>query len=253
MKSDRHNQIVNMIARDGMVKNPQLMEMFDISIETVRRDLEFLEQQGYLRRVYGGAVANVSLRSEPEYASRSKTRFDEKNAIAAAAAKLITPEDTLYLGVGTTVQAMVQYMKGFGELTVFTNALRTAVELSEMPGCTVILPGGQLRNKELTLSGFPAEDNLLHFNVDKAFIGIGGINETGVSDFHMGEANLHRKLIRNARQAIALADSTKLGVRAMNNVCGLEELDILITDSGISKEMEKTLTKAGVQVIVADR
>ena len=253
MKSDRHNQIVNMIARDGMVKNPQLMEMFDISIETVRRDLEFLEQQGYLRRVYGGSVANVSLRSEPEYASRSKTRFDEKNAIAAAAAKLITPEDTLYLGVGTTVQAMVQYMKGFGELTVFTNALRTAVELSEMPGCTVILPGGQLRNKELTLSGFPAEDNLLHFNVDKAFIGIGGINETGVSDFHMGEANLHRKLIRNARQAIALADSTKLGVRAMNNVCGLEELDILITDSGISKEMEKTLTKAGVQVIVADR
>ena len=253
MKSDRHNQIVNMIARDGMVKNPQLMEMFDISIETVRRDLEFLEQQGYLRRVYGGAVANVSLRSEPEYASRSKTRFDEKNAIAAAAAKLITPEDTLYLGVGTTVQAMVQYMKGFGELTVFTNALRTAVELSEMPGCTVILPGGQLRNKELTLSGFPAEDNLLHFNVDKAFIGIGGINETGVSDFHMGEANLHRKLIRNARQAIALADSTKLGVRAMNNVCGLEELDILITDSGISKEMEKTLTKAGVQVIGADR
>lgn len=253
MKSDRQHQIVTMIARDGMVKNPQLMEMFDISIETVRRDLEFLEQQGYLRRVYGGAVANVSLRSEPEYASRSKTRFEEKNAIAAAAAALIKPEDTVYLGVGTTVQAMVQYMKGLGELTVFTNALRTAVELSEMPGCSVILPGGQLRNKELTLSGFPAEDNLLHFNVDKAFIGIGGINENGISDFHIAEANLHRKLIKNARQAIAVADSSKIGIRAMNNVCGLEDLDILITDAGISKEMEKMFTKAGVQVIVAGR
>lgn len=251
MKSDRHNQIVNLIAREGMVKNPQLMEMFDISIETVRRDLEFLEQQGYLRRVYGGAVANVSLRSEPEYASRSKTQFQEKNAIAEAAVKLITPEDTLYLGVGTTVQAMVQYMKGLGELTVFTNALRTAVELSEMPGFSVILPGGQLRSKELTLSGFPAEENLVHFNVDKAFIGIGGINENGISDFHIAEANLHRKLIKNARQSIALADSSKLGVRAMNNVCGLEDIDIVITDAGISKEGQKMLEKAGVQVIIA--
>lgn len=251
MKSDRQNQIINLITREGMVKNPQLMEMFDISIETVRRDLEFLEKQGYLRRVYGGAVANASLRSEPEYASRSKTRFSEKTAIAKAAVELIAPEDTLYLGVGTTVQAMVQYMKGMGEITVFTNALRTAVELSEIPGCSVILPGGQLRNKELTLSGFPAEENLEHFNVDKAFVGIGGINENGISDFHIGEASLHRRLIKNARQAIALADSSKLGVRAMNNVCGLKDIHIVITDSGISREWKKMLEDAGVQVIIA--
>ena len=138
-----------------------------------------------------------------------------------------------------------------GELTVFTNALRTAVELSEVPGCSVILPGGQLRNKELTLSGFPAEDNLVHFNVDKAFIGIGGITEEGVTDFHIGEARLHRQLIQNARQAIALADSSKLGVRAMNNVCTLQEIDIIITDNKVSKQMVKTLEQAGVKVIIA--
>ena len=251
MKLDRHNQIIEMITRHGTVKNPQLMEKFGISIETVRRDLELLEQQGYLRRVYGGAVMNTSLRSEPEYASRSKAYFQEKNAIAMEAAKLISPEDTVYLGVGTTVQAMVQYMKGLGELTVFTNALRTAVELSEVPGCSVILPGGQLRNKELTLSGFPAEDTLVHFNVDKAFIGIGGITEEGITDFHIGEARLHRQLIQNARQAIVLTDSSKLGVRAMNNVCTLQQIDVVITDNKVSKQMVKTLEQAGVKVIIA--
>lgn len=251
MKSERHSQIVAMLNRQGMVKNSQLIEAFGISIETVRRDLEILEQQGYLRRVYGGAVANVSLRSEPEYASRSKVNSREKNAIASAAAELIDPEDTIYLGVGTTVQAMAQYMKGLGELTVFTNALRTAVEVSEIPGCSVILPGGQLRSKELTLSGFPAEENLSHFNVDKAFVGIGGITEEGVTDFHIGEAQLHRLFIRNARQAIVLADSSKLGIRAMNNVCPLEQIDIVITDFGASKQAVRALEKAGVRVIVA--
>lgn len=251
MKLHRHKQIIEMISRQGTVKNPELMERFGISIETVRRDLEVLEQQGYLRRVYGGAVVNMSLRSEPEYASRTKNYYEEKNAIAAAAAALVSPEDTIYMGVGTTVQAMVQHMKALGEVTVFTNALRTAVELSELPGCTVILPGGQLRSKELTLSGFPAEENLVHFNVDKAFVGIGGITEEGVTDFHIGEARLHRQLIKNARQAIALADSSKLGVRAMNNVCTLQEIDIVITDSKVSKQTVKMLEQAGIKVIVA--
>jgi len=177
VKLERRQQIVDLITRQRTVNNAELMEKFDISIETVRRDLEYLEQQGVLRRVYGGAVINVSLNSEPEYASRFRANSQEKNAIAQEAVKLICPGDAVYLGVGTTVQAMAQYMKNIGQLTVFTNALRTAVELSEIPGCTVIVAGGQLRGKEWTLSGFPAEENLTHFNVDKAFIGIGGITE----------------------------------------------------------------------------
>lgn len=251
MKLDRHQQIIQMITRQRTVKNSELMERFDISIETVRRDLEYLEQEGYLRRVYGGAVVNTVLGSEPEYASRAQANHSQKIAIAAAAAKLINPQDTVYLGVGTTVQSMVRHMKQLGELTVFTNALRTAVELSEIPGCSVILPGGQLRAKELTLSGFPAEENFSHFNVDKAFIGIGGITEDGITDFHIGEAQLHRQLIRNARKSIALADSSKLGVRAMNNVCALEEIDIVVTDINAPRHLVRALEQAGVQVILA--
>lgn len=251
MKLERRSQIVDLITQQRTVTNAELMERFNISIETVRRDLDYLEQQGVLRKVYGGATVNIALNSEPEYASRSRTNFQQKNAIAREAVKLIHPGDTIYLGVGTTVQAMVQYMKNIGQITVFTNALRTAVELSDIPGCTVILPGGQVRSKELTLSGFPAEDNLLHFNVDKAFIGIGGITEDGITDFHIGEAQLHRKVALNARQAIALTDSSKLGVRAMNNVCTLDQIDLVITDSNASKQQVNALQKAGAKVIVA--
>lgn len=251
MKLDRRNQIIDMITEKRTVKNSELMERFDISIETVRRDLEYLEEQGYLRRVYGGAVLNASLSHEPEYTSRAKSHSKEKLAIAAAAAKLVEDQDSIYLGVGTTVQAMAQYLRGNTDLTVFTNALRTAVELSELPNCTVILPGGKVRAKELTVSGFPAEENFAHFNVDKAFIGIGGISEAGVTDFHIDEANLHRMLIRNARKSIVLADSGKLGLRAVVNVCPLEEIDIVITDSGASKQIVKALEQAGVHVIIA--
>lgn len=251
MKLDRRKQIADLVRQQQTITNAEIMSRFDISIETVRRDLEYLEQQGYLRRVYGGAVTTGSLNNEPEYASRANTNYAAKNAIACEAAKLIGPRDAVYLGVGTTVQALVSYIKNIDNVTVFTNALRTAIELSEADNCTVILPGGQLRPKELTVSGFPAEDNFNHFNVDKAFIGIGGIDESGVTDFHVEEARLHRRLIENARQAIVLADSGKLGMKAMVNVCALGDIDIVITDSGAPKHVVNALEKAGVQVIIA--
>ena len=251
MNLERRNQIIDMITQQRAVKNSEIMERFGVSIETVRRDLEYLEQHGYLRRVYGGATLNTSLSSEPEYNSRAKVFSREKAAIAAEAAKLICPGDSVYLGVGTTVQALAVHMKNVGEVTVFTNALRTAVELSEFPNCTVILPGGQLRAKELTVSGYPAEENFARFNIDKAFIGIGGITESGITDFHIGEAQLHRQLIKNARQSVVLTDSRKVGQKAIVNVCPLEDIDIVITDSNAPKHVVKSLEQTGIQVICA--
>ena len=251
MNQDRRNQIIDLITQQRTIKNSDLMERFDISIETVRRDLKYLEQQGYLKCVYGGAVLSTSLGNEPEYARRLKNRYQEKAAIAAAAARLVENGDSIYLGVGTTVESMARYLKGLKEFTVFTNAVRTAIALSDLPGCSVFLSGGQLRPKELTLSGFPSEENFEHFNVSKAFIGIGGITGTHVTDFHVGEARLHDRLIKNARQSIVLADSSKLGVRAMTNICPLREIDIVITDSGAPKQVVKDLERAGVRVIIA--
>ena len=222
MNQERRNQIVELINQKRTIKNTELIERFGISIETVRRDLEYLENQGCLQRVYGGAVLKTSLGSEPEYNSRSKDHADEKNVIAAAAARLVEPGDSIFLGVGTTVQ------------------------------CSVVLTGGQLRAKELALSGFPAEENMLHFNANKAFLGIGGITEAGVTDFHIEEAKLHRQMIQNADQAVVLADFSKFGVRGMTNVCPLSMLDAVVTDRGTAPKYLEQLEQAGVQVILAE-
>lgn len=251
MNRDRRNQIIDMVTQQRTVKNGELMERFGISIETVRRDLEYLEKQGYLQRVYGGAVLKAALGSEPEYTSRIKERYQEKMAIAAAAVRLINSGESVYLGVGTTVQAMANCFKNGEKITVFTNSLRTAISLSDTSDCKVILSGGQLRPKELALSGFPSEENFSHFNVDKAFIGIGGIDEIGITDFHIEEAQLHRQLIENARQAIILADHSKFGVRAMTNVCAIQDVDIVITDKNTPADLVRKLEQMGTQVIIA--
>ena len=251
MKLERRAQITELIKKQKTVNNAELMERFGISIETVRRDLDALEKQGVLRKVYGGAVISILLNSEPEFASRSQMNAPQKNAIAEAAAKLIEPGDAIFLGVGTTVQAMVQYMKHIPHLTVFTNALRVAIALSEIPDCTVILLGGQLRSDELTVSGFPAEETLAHFNIDKAFIGIGGVTEKGLTDFHTAEAQFHRRVVLNAKQSIALADASKMGIRAMNNICSLEQISLIITDSHTRKQTVSRLKEAGARIVVA--
>ena len=251
MNRGRRNQIIDLITQQRTVKNDELMERFGISIETVRRDLKYLEQQGYLKCVYGGAELNTSLGQEAEYARRVKEHFQEKTAIAAAAAKLISSGDAVYLGVGTTVEAMAPQLKNLKSVTVFTNALRTAISLVDAPGCSVFLSGGQLREKELTLSGFPSEENFANFNVDKAFIGIGGITEAGITDYHIGEARLHKMLIENSKQTIVLADSSKFGVKAMTNVCSLNDIDIIVTDNKAPAEIITALEKAGVKVIIA--
>lgn len=253
MNQERRNQIIEWINQKHTIKNSELIERFGISVETVRRDLEYLERQGHLQRVYGGAVLKTSLGSEPEYASRFQEHLAEKNAIAEAAARLIAAEDSVFLGVGTTVQAIAKYLSHELSMAVFTNSLHTAIALSDIAGCSIVLPGGQLRAKELSLSGFPAEENLSCFNVNKAFIGIGGITDAGITDFHIGEARLHRQIIHNASQTIVLADSSKFGIRGTTNVCTLQDIDILITDSKAPADYIRLIEQAGVQVMLAGK
>ena len=111
MNQERREQIIEMITQNRMVKNSELMSRFGISIETVRRDLEYLEQQGYLKRVYGGAVIKPSLGAEPEYARREQENYAEKKSIAIEAVKLIVPNDVVFFDLGTTVLTMSQFLK----------------------------------------------------------------------------------------------------------------------------------------------
>lgn len=250
MNHERRNQIVEWINRKGTIKNQELIDRFGISIETVRRDLEYLEQRGYLQRVYGGAIRKETLSVEPAYTSRAKEHAPEKTAIALQAVAMLHGGEAVYLDLGTTPYTMAENMRNTGPMTVFTNSIHAAIALSHQPDISVIMLGGQLRPEELALSGFPSEENLAQFNIGKAFISVGGITEDGITDYHVGEASLRRNVIRNARQVIVLADHSKFGVVAMNNICGLDEIDTLITDSKTPKKLLKQIEQAGVKVLV---
>ena len=124
------------------------------------------------------------------------------------------------------------------------------MELSDK-GVNVVLPGGELRNGEYSISGSIAESNMKNFNVDKAIIGVGGIDENGVTDFIIKEASIRSQIIKNAQMVIAVADYSKFGVRAICNICDLSDIDILVTDNKAPKDFVKKIAKQGVKVIIA--
>ena len=249
MNQDRRSQIVELINTNGTVKNEELMQKFGISIETVRRDLDYLEKQGFLEKVYGGAVKKTLLSIEPSYINRENVNPQEKRAIAYEAEKWISDGESIFFDLGTTVLFLAQQLGTEKKINAFTNAVRTAVELCEK-GCNVVIPGGKMRAKELSVSGTLSQETMCKFNVDTAFIGVGGITSEGISDYIPEEASLRRQIIKNASRVIVLADYSKFGVRSLCNVCDAEDIDILITDKKAPKQILKELEKKGIRVIL---
>lgn len=249
MNQKRRAEIAKMIEEQQAVTNKELMDNFGISIETVRRDLNYLESQGVLTKVYGGAVKKEVVRVEPLYTNREQENNDEKQLIAEKTEKLIETNDIVFFDLGTTVETVAKNLDKNKNIRAFTNALRTAVVLSEK--CSeVIITGGRVRSGELSLSGSIAESNIAKFNIDKAIIGAAGITSDGISDFVPDEAGLRSQIIRDADKVIVLADFAKFGIKAMCKVCSLSDIDILITDSKAPKEILKKIEKKGVQIII---
>lgn len=249
MNQNRRERIVQIVNEKNTISNDEIMSTFGVSIETVRRDLAYLENRGLLKRVYGGAVKKKFLSVEPKYLSREDVNVAEKEGIAIEAESFINENDTVFFDLGTTVQTLAKKVNQEKKITAFTNSLRTAISLADK-GQKVILPGGALRSGEYSVSGSIAEDCMSKFNVDKAFIGAGGITENGITDFDIEEARLRSKIIKNSQKVIVLADYSKIGVKATCNVCDIEDVDVLITDDKAPLETLKNFEKLGVEVIV---
>jgi DeoR/GlpR family transcriptional regulator of sugar metabolism len=231
MLHERRNEIIMKIRKQRTIKVSDLMDEFKVSIETIRRDLEYLEKKGCLRRVYGGAVLHGLYGEEPEYENREIINYPQKQAIGKKAAEFINDGDTLFIDVGTTIMEVVKQLRDKKNLTVITNATLIAHELINHEGCRVILLGGELRRGELSVSGFMSDTNIKNFFATKTLLGIGGITlETGVTDYDMHEASTRRLMVERSDEVIAVADYSKFGVTAMNYVCPVEKIHILVTD-----------------------
>lgn len=253
MLHDRRNKIVQMISSERMVKVNELTKIFNVSIETIRRDLEYLEERGYLNRVYGGAVVKSMYGLEPDYSTREIKHYAEKVAIGQKAIELVEDGDTIEIDVGTTTLEFARALKGKKKITVITNAIQIAMTLVDDENIRVIMLGGDVRKGELSTSGFLSENDMSLFNVDKVFLGIGGITiDGGVTDYHIEESNLRRHILERTHKVIGLADYSKFGVTAMNKVCNIEKIDIVVTDTKTDKYMISKIRNLGIKVIVAE-
>lgn len=250
MLQERRNKIIDLLHEDGIVKVSELMKLFDVSIETIRRDLEYMEEHGMLERVYGGAVPAQPRATEPSYSTREIKHYKEKKAIGERAVELVKDEDVIAIDIGTTTLEFAKALVGKRRITVITNSMKIAMVLSEDTDIRVLMVGGEVRSGEFSVSGYMADNDMGHFITDKYFLGVGGLSlSKGITDYHLEESNLRRIVIENTQKVIALADHSKIGAVAMNKICGLDQVDTLVTDSNVDSFIVESLTDSNIEVI----
>ena len=182
---------------------------------------------------------------------KKKIQSTEKNKIGAAAAALLNDNDSIAIASGTTVLYFAKNITSGANLTVVTSALNVALELMREPSIEVIQLGGLLRKSSSSVMGSYAEHVLQDFYFNKLFLGVDGIDlDFGLTTTNAMEAHLNRKMINASQKTIVLADSTKFGKRGFGKICGLEEIDHIITDKGISEQIVKHLEGLGVTVTI---
>jgi DeoR family fructose operon transcriptional repressor len=240
-------------ARDrGRVEVAALADELKVTTETVRRDLTTLERHALVRRVHGGAIPIERLGFEPALAARDSVLTAEKERIARMALAELPEEGTILLDAGTTTARLADVLPTDRELVVLTNALPIAMSLSVRPNITVLMIGGKVRGRTQAAVDAWALQALADSYVDVAFIGTNGITtERGLTTPDTTESAVKRAMIRAARRTVVLADHTKVGQDHLSRFATLDEIDTLITDSGLDAQLAEELRGQGPKVVLA--
>lgn len=247
--------IQKILQQSGVVSVDELREKLDVSVVTVRRDLDILEERGLLRRTHGGAESIEPLFYEPFRNDRSfqaqVSRFaDEKRRIGRAAAELIQPGENIALTPGTTTTEVVRGIPLNHNVTLVTNTVNIAMELSMRKDVSVFVTGGYLRGEWFSLVGPTAIHAIENVVIHTLFIGADGIDpEWGATCFNPDEATLNGTMVKHARRKIAVVDQSKFGVVAGWQICKAGDLDILVTDSSATDAAIEPFEKMGVKVL----
>lgn len=253
LAEERQEQIFKLIREQKNIKTSELMEIFNVSNETIRRDLDYLEQQGCLKKVYGGAILTKKLSWEPSYNERALINKEEKKAIGIECAKLINDNDIIFMDLGTTPLEVVKNLRDKLNLTIFTTSLYVAGFVTEQLDAKCIILGGEVRKKEKCLNGPLTELVLEHLHFDKAILLAGGIDdEIGLSDYDLNDVSVKKKVVNCVDEAIVVCDSSKFGVKALSQVVPLKSLSVIVTDNNIDKKWKEEIIKSGVNLIICN-
>jgi DeoR family transcriptional regulator of aga operon len=253
-RSNRNALILRELRQAGTVSVEALRDKLEVSLATVRRDLQELEDRGLLRRTHGGAIPIEPLfyeafRHDRSFQEQVGSFAEEKRRIALAAAELIAPGDTIALTAGTTTTEVVRSLPALGGLTVVTNTVNVAMELSNRRDIHVFVTGGHLRGDWFSLVGAAAVAAMSGVFVDVLFLGVNGIDaENGLTCLNSNEVEINRCMVKQAKRKIAVTDHSKLGVVANWVICPTHAIDMLITDRGATEEIIAPFVGKGIEV-----
>ncbi len=247
---ERRQHVLECILRDGRAIVGELSDQLGISRITIRKDLEYLQSKGLIQRTHGGALAiQSSALFDPALPDKEKLHSKEKERIAAAAVKLVQEGYCVILDSGTTTTAIARALRQFSRLTIITNAVNIAAELTNTD-FEVILTGGTVRKNSFSLVGPLAEEVLREIHADILFLGVDGFDpEIGVTTPNVLESRVNRTMVNAARMVVAVCDSTKFGRHSLALIVPSQKIDVVITDSDLAPRYHEQLQKLGIRVI----
>jgi DeoR/GlpR family transcriptional regulator of sugar metabolism len=251
--AQRRDRIQEYLAINRIARTADLCELLEASEATVRRDLEWLEQEGILERTHGGAILSQRVMFEPGYQQRAQTNPEEKRSIGALAASLIEKDDIVFVNSGTTTTQVIRHTRPDHSVSIFTNNLNGALELGE-PGFQYYVVGGEFQPRSNSLAGRFAIDNIAQVYATKCIIGVDGISlRHGCTVPSNAEAEIVLQMIRHTKgEIIVVADHSKWGVVSNFQIATIDEVDKLVTDAAFDRSAFDSLQSYGVEILVAD-
>ena len=250
--AERRKYILDSIFKDGFVKVADLAEALQVTQTTIRKDLTYLETQGLLYRAYGSAMPTTAQVMDISLHTKKLINYKKKLAIARKAVEMLTENDSIIMGAGSTLEVMAEVLKPKGRLNVVTSAVNVAMALGDMSGVSVMQLGGILYGNSLCVIGTEAKSMLRNLQCSKLFFGVDGIDlEGGAFCATLEEAELLSQMIRVSSSAIVLADSSKIGVKGFGRICTIKDINVLVTDAGIKEDTRKAFERQGVRVGIA--
>ncbi|WP_186576752.1 DeoR/GlpR family DNA-binding transcription regulator [Aquibacillus kalidii] len=248
--AERQQKIVELVNDRKSVRVTELSKRFSVTEETIRRDLEKLEKEKKLARSHGGAVSiTPSNDIELPYTEREITNVNEKKEIALEAVKQVVENDKIILDASTTAWYMAKALPNM-PITVLTNSIKVAMELSTKKNIAVISTGGSLLAGSLSYVGPLAESALDSYHVNKAFISCKGLHlERGISESDEQQARIKRKMMDIADSVYIMIDHSKFGAQAFSRLGGIDLIDHIITDSGIDTNTVQQIVEKSLNLM----
>lgn len=252
LQAERLDKIRNILVNKGTVYVSRLSQIYEVSENTIRRDLMLLEEEGLCYRTKGGASFLKSSQLVGPFVKRIEKNKEAKKAIAKCASDLVENGMTIILDSGTTCFELAEILRTRSHLTVITNSLASANILSGSPDITLIVSGGILHDQSQSLTGSPAESFFAQFHADIVFLSVKAVSvEFGYSEHTIPESSVKKGMIDAAERIVILADNSKLNKKALCPLAQINSAQLLITDSCADYEFVKNLNESGLAVQMA--